>query len=50
MKYGYVVGVGLAGLTMAERLANVLGKKVLVIEKEVTLVGTFMTRIMRTVF
>ncbi len=34
MKYEYVVvGAGIAGLTMAERIANVLGKKVLVIEK-----------------
>lgn len=34
MKYEYViVGAGLAGLTMAERIANELGKKVLVIEK-----------------
>ena len=28
-----VVGAGLAGLTMAERIANVLKEKVLVIEK-----------------
>lgn len=34
MKFKYVVvGAGLAGLTMAERIANVLGEKVLVIEK-----------------
>lgn len=34
MKFKYViVGAGLAGLTMAERIANVLDKKVLVIEK-----------------
>lgn len=34
MRYEYViVGAGLAGLTMAERIANELGKKVLVIEK-----------------
>ena len=34
MKYEYVVvGAGIAGLTMAERIANVLNKKVLVIEK-----------------
>ncbi|MGN0506728.1 MAG: UDP-galactopyranose mutase [Lachnospiraceae bacterium] len=34
MKYEYVVvGAGIAGLTVAERIANVLGKKVLVIEK-----------------
>lgn len=34
MNYKYVVvGAGLAGLTMAERIANVLGEKVLVIEK-----------------
>ena len=34
MKYEYViVGAGIAGLTMAERIANVLDKKVLVIEK-----------------
>ena len=34
MKFKYVVvGAGLAGLTMAERIANVLDEKVLVIEK-----------------
>ncbi|HWT26653.1 MAG TPA: UDP-galactopyranose mutase, partial [Mobilitalea sp.] len=34
MDFKYVVvGAGLAGLTMAERIANVLGEKVLVIEK-----------------
>lgn len=34
MKYNYVVvGAGLAGLTIAERIANVLNEKVLVIEK-----------------
>lgn len=34
MNYEYVVvGAGIAGLTVAERIANVLGKKVLVIEK-----------------
>lgn len=34
MKFKYViVGAGLAGLTMAERIANVLNEKVLVIEK-----------------
>ena len=34
MNYKYViVGAGLAGLTMAERIANVLNEKVLVIEK-----------------
>ncbi|MDF2610139.1 MAG: hypothetical protein K0R92_1613 [Lachnospiraceae bacterium] len=34
MKYKYVVvGAGLAGLTMAERIANVLDEKVLIIEK-----------------
>lgn len=34
MHYPYVVvGAGLAGLTIAERVANVLGEKVLVIEK-----------------
>ncbi|MBQ8847037.1 MAG: NAD(P)-binding protein [Lachnospiraceae bacterium] len=34
MKFDYVVvGAGLAGLTVAERIANVLGKKVLIIEK-----------------
>ncbi|NLJ97331.1 MAG: UDP-galactopyranose mutase [Clostridiales bacterium] len=34
MKFKYViVGAGLAGLTMAERIANILGEKVLVIEK-----------------
>ena len=34
MNFKYVVvGAGLAGLTMAERIANVLGEKVLVIEK-----------------
>ncbi|NLJ89901.1 MAG: UDP-galactopyranose mutase [Clostridiales bacterium] len=34
MKFKYVVvGAGLAGLTIAERIANVLGEKVLVIEK-----------------
>ncbi len=34
MKYNYViVGAGLAGLTMAERIANVRDEKVLVIEK-----------------
>ena len=34
MHYKYVVvGAGLAGLTIAERVANVLGEKVLVIEK-----------------
>ena len=34
MKYEYVVvGAGIAGLTMAERIADVLNKKVLVIEK-----------------
>lgn len=34
MHYRYVVvGAGLAGLTIAERVANVLGEKVLVIEK-----------------
>ncbi len=34
MQYKYiVVGAGLAGLTMAERIANVLNEKVLVIEK-----------------
>lgn len=34
-KYKYiVVGAGLAGLVLAERIANVLGEKVLVIEKE----------------
>lgn len=34
MKYEYVVvGAGISGLTVAERIANVLNKKVLVIEK-----------------
>ncbi|MFU0826874.1 MAG: UDP-galactopyranose mutase [Lachnoclostridium sp.] len=34
MKYKYVVvGAGLAGLTVAERIANVLNEKVLIIEK-----------------
>lgn len=34
MKYKYVVvGAGLAGLTIAERIANVLNEKVLIIEK-----------------
>jgi UDP-galactopyranose mutase len=34
MNFKYViVGAGLAGLTMAERIANVLGEKVLIIEK-----------------
>jgi UDP-galactopyranose mutase len=34
MKFDYVVvGAGLAGLTVAERIANVLDKKVLIIEK-----------------
>ena len=34
MHYKYlVVGAGLAGLTMAERIANVLGEKVLVVER-----------------
>ena len=34
MKFKYViVGAGLAGLTMAERIANVLDEKVLIIEK-----------------
>ena len=34
MKFKYViVGSGLAGLTMAERIANVQGEKVLVIER-----------------
>lgn len=35
MKYKYiVVGAGLAGLTIAERIANVLGDEVLIIEKK----------------
>ena len=34
MKFDYVVvGAGLAGLTVAERIANVLDKKVLIVEK-----------------
>ena len=34
MKYKYVVvGAGLAGLTIAERIAKVMNEKVLVIEK-----------------
>ena len=34
MKFKYVVvGAGLAGITMAERIANVLDEKVLLIEK-----------------
>ena len=35
MKFKYViVGAGLAGLTVAERIANELNEKVLVIEKK----------------
>lgn len=34
MKYDYlIVGAGFAGCTLAERLANILGKKVLIVEK-----------------
>ncbi|NLK74610.1 MAG: UDP-galactopyranose mutase [Clostridiales bacterium] len=40
MKYKYVVvGAGLAGITMAERIANVLDEKVLIIEKRNHIAG-----------
>lgn len=34
MKYDYlIVGAGLAGCTLAERLANLLDKRILIVEK-----------------
>lgn len=48
MRFKYIiVGAGLAGITMAERIATQLHERVLIIEKEHILAETFMMNMMQ---